>query len=154
MDVVNKESMDEYFSLLHDTLSPHGLLKKPSQIEIVGVPLTLWPPKAVSGKKKETMKLQSCSSCHKRWITIVASAVAASQTINSSNGHLQCCKPKIPHEPNEFYVLSIAFNTELFEGWLVEHFIESSLCPPFVPVTWWAQHSQPATSSTLCNEAW
>ena len=32
MDAVNKETMDQYFSLLYDTLRTQDLLKKPSQI--------------------------------------------------------------------------------------------------------------------------
>ena len=32
MDAVNKETMDQYFSLLYDTLRTHDLLEKPSQI--------------------------------------------------------------------------------------------------------------------------
>ena len=31
-DALNQETIDHYFSLLHDTLSTHGLLDKPSQI--------------------------------------------------------------------------------------------------------------------------
>ena len=30
MDAVNKETMDQYFSLLYDTLRTHDLLEKPS----------------------------------------------------------------------------------------------------------------------------
>ena len=40
--------------------------------------------------------------------------------------------------------MALTRNTELFEGWLVEHFIEKGcLCPPFVLITGWAQHSLP-----------
>ena len=41
MDAMNRETIDHYFSLLHDTLSTNGLLNKPAQIYNVdesGVP--------------------------------------------------------------------------------------------------------------------
>ena len=57
MDAVNKETMDQYFSLLYDTLSTHDLLQKPSQIYNIdesGIPLNPRPSKVVSAKGRKT----------------------------------------------------------------------------------------------------
>ena len=51
MDAMNRETVEHYFSLLHDVLSTHDLLDKPAQIYNVdesGVPLNPSPPKVVS----------------------------------------------------------------------------------------------------------
>ena len=84
MDAVNKETMDQYFSLLYDTLSTHDLLEKPSQIYNVdesGIPLKPRPSNVVSVKGRKTKKVQYRSSGCKWQITIVACANAAGQTI-------------------------------------------------------------------------
>ena len=57
----DKETIDQYFSLLHDTLSAHDLLNKPSQIyneDESGIPLNPRPPKVVSAKGRKTKKVQ------------------------------------------------------------------------------------------------
>ena len=61
MDAINSETIDQYFSLLHDTLSTHGLLDKPAQIYNVdesGVPLNPRPPKVVTAKGRTTKKVR------------------------------------------------------------------------------------------------
>ena len=48
MDAMNRETMDQYFTLLHDTLLTHDLLNKPAQIYNVdesGMPFNPRPPK-------------------------------------------------------------------------------------------------------------
>ena len=60
MDAMNKETIDHYFALLHDTLSTNGLLDKPAQIYNVdesGVPFNPRPPKVVSPKGRQTKKV-------------------------------------------------------------------------------------------------
>ena len=57
MDSINKEAMKNYFSMLKDTLTKHGLLNNPSQIynaDETGMPLDHRPPKIVTarGQKK------------------------------------------------------------------------------------------------------
>ena len=59
MDAVNQETIDQYFSILHDTLSTHGLLNKPAQIYNVdesGLPLSPGPSKVVTAKGRITKK--------------------------------------------------------------------------------------------------
>ena len=53
MDSVNKETMNNYFTMLKDTLTENGLLDNPSQIYNVdetGMPLDHRPPKIVTVK--------------------------------------------------------------------------------------------------------
>ena len=60
MDAVNKETMDQYFSLLYDTLSTHDLLEKPSQIyndDETGILLNPRPLKVISAKGRKTKKV-------------------------------------------------------------------------------------------------
>jgi len=127
----DKETIDQYFSLLHDTLSAHDLLNKPSQIYNVdesGIPLNPRPPKVVSAKGEKTKKVRYRSSGRKGKITIVACANAAGQII----------PPKVIYDavawtkedvPGTKYGLSSNgwINTELFDGWLVEHFLETAV---------------------------
>jgi len=82
MDAVNRETMEQYFALLDDTLTTHGLLNKPSQIYNVdetGVPFNPRPPKVVAAKGKETKKVRYRSSGRKGQITVVGCASAADQ---------------------------------------------------------------------------
>ena len=54
MDYVNKETMTEYFDLLKNVLSEHGLMNLPNQIYNVdetGMPLEHRPPKVVTKKR-------------------------------------------------------------------------------------------------------
>ena len=53
MDAVNRETMNNYFILLHDTLLKNDLLDKPTQVYNVdesGMPFNPRPPKIVSPK--------------------------------------------------------------------------------------------------------
>ena len=153
MDAVNKETMEQYFSLLYDTLSTHDLLEKPSQIYNVdesGIPLNPRPPKVVSAKGRKTKKVRYRSSGHKGQITIVACANAAGQTnpptviYNAVNLNPAWTKEEVPGTK---YGLSSNgwINTELFEGWLVEHFVEKTVFarPLFLLLNRHSTHYQP-----------
>ena len=50
MDAMNQETIDHYFSLLHDTLVTHDLINKPAQIyniDETGIPFNPFPLKIV-----------------------------------------------------------------------------------------------------------
>lgn len=84
MHAINRETLDQYFSLLEDTLTEHDLLDKPSQLYNVdesGVPFNPRPPKIVTAKGRKTKKVRYRTSGRKGQITIVACANAAGQTI-------------------------------------------------------------------------
>ena len=153
MDAVNKETMEQYFSLLYDTLSTHDLLEKPSQIYNVdesGIPLNPRPPKVVSAKGRKTKKVRYRSSGRKGQITIVACANAAGQTIppmviyDAVNLNPAWTKEEVPGTK---YGLSSNgwINTEPFEGWLVEHFVERAVSarPLFSLLDGHSTHYQP-----------
>ena len=73
MDAMDQETIDHYFSLLHDTLVNHDLLNKPAQIYNVdetGIPFNPFPLKIVSTKGKETKKVRNRSSGSKGQITV------------------------------------------------------------------------------------
>ena len=72
MDAMNRETIDHYFALLHNTLTTHNLLDKPSQIYNVdesGVPLNPRPPKVVTSKGRVTKKVRYRTSGCKGQIT-------------------------------------------------------------------------------------
>ena len=153
MDAVNKETIDQYFSLLHDTLSTHGLLNKPSQIYNVdesGMPFNPRPPKVVTAKGRKTKKVRYRSSGRKGQITIVACANAAGQTIppmviyDAAKLNPAWTKDEVPGTK---YGLSSNgwINTDLFEGWLIEHFIENAVSarPLFLLLDGHSTHYQP-----------
>ena len=82
MDAMNQETIDHYFSLLHDTLVTHELLNKPAQIYNVdetGIPFNPFPLNIVSTEGKETKKVRYRSSGSKGQIN-VACVNAAGQT--------------------------------------------------------------------------
>jgi len=127
----DKETIDQYFSLLHDTLSAHDLLNKPSQIYNVdesGIPLNPRPPKVVSAKGRKTKKVQYRSSGRKGQITIVDCANTAGQIIPPMVIYDAAAWTK-EDVPDTKYGLSSNgwINTELFDEWLVEHFLETAL---------------------------
>ena len=80
---MNQETIDHYFSLLHDTLVTHDLLNKPTQIYNVdetGIPFNPFPLKIASTKGKEMKKVRYRSSGSKGQIN-VACVNAAGQCI-------------------------------------------------------------------------
>ena len=73
MDSVNKEIMDNYFSLLKDTLEKYDLLNNPSQIynvDEMDMPLDHRPPKIVTTKGQK--KVRCRTSGNKSQITVIA----------------------------------------------------------------------------------
>ena len=146
MDALNKETMDHYFSLLHETLTEHGLLNKPSQIYNVdesGVPLNPRPPKVITTKGRATKKVRYRTSGRKGQITIVGCANASGQAIppmvifDAARLNPAWTKDEVPGTK---YGLSSNgwINTDLFEAWFVE-----SSCPLFLLLDGHSTHYQP-----------
>jgi hypothetical protein len=135
MDATNKETMDQYFSLLHETLVTHKICDKPAQIYNVdesGVPFNPRPPKIVSAKGRQTKKVRYRTSGRKGQITIVACANAAGQAIPPmvifDAAKLNPARTKDEVPGTKYGVSSNGWiNTDLFEGWFVEHFIENAV---------------------------
>ena len=62
MDSVNKETMDNYFSLLKDMLEEYDLLNNPSQIynvDKMGMPLDHRPPKIVTTRGQRKVRCRT-----------------------------------------------------------------------------------------------
>ena len=64
MDAVNSETMKQYFALLNDVMTEHGLHSNPSQIYNVdetGIPFDPRPPNVVTtkGTKKSAIDSQA-----------------------------------------------------------------------------------------------
>ena len=131
---MNQETIDHYFSLLHDTLVTHDHLDKPAQlynVDETGVPFNPCPPKIVSTNGRETKEVRYRSSGCKGQIT-VACANAAGQFVlpmvifnvvklNPAWTKSEVCEMKYGLSPNGW------INTDLFEGWFIEHFIENAV---------------------------
>ena len=84
MDAMNQETIDHYFTVLHDTLSEHGLLDKPIQIydiDETGIPLNPRPPKVGTTKGRVTKKVRYRTSGRKGQISIVGCPNASGQVI-------------------------------------------------------------------------
>lgn len=133
MNAINKETLDQYFSLVKSVREEHDLLNKPSQIYNVdesGVPLDPRPPNIVAqrGSKKVPCRV----SGKKRQVTIVACANACGQA-NSPMVIFDAQWLNHAWTKGEFpgtrYELSDKgwINTELFEAWLSEHFLEHAV---------------------------
>lgn len=129
MDVINKETLDFYFTSLEDVLKEHDLLDKPQQIYNVdesGVPLDPKPPIIVT--KKGSKKVRYRVTGKKGQVTVVACANACGQAIPPM---VIYDAKKLNHAwtkgefPGTCYGLSDTgwINTDLFEGWLAEHFL-------------------------------
>ncbi len=153
MDAINRETLDQYFSLLHDTLKTHHLLNKPSQLYNVdesGMPFNPRPPKVVSARGRKTKKVRYRTSGKKGQVTIVGCANAAGQTIppmvifDAARLNPVWTRGEVPGTK---YGLSSNgwINTELFEGWLIEHFIENAVSarPLFLLLDGHSTHYQP-----------
>ena len=130
MAAVNQETLAQYFELLKDTLVEHNLLHSPSNIynmDESGIPLDPKAPNIVA--VKGTKKVRYRSSGRKGKVTIVACGNAAGQVIppmvifDAKNLNHAWTENEIPGTK---YGLSDKgwITTELFEGWLVEHFLQ------------------------------
>ena len=85
MDVVNEETISDYFTLLQSVMQEHKILNSPGQIYNVdesGVPLDPKAPNVVA--KTGAKKVWYRSTGRKRQITIVACGSATGQVIPSS----------------------------------------------------------------------
>ena len=153
MDAMNRDTVEHYFSLLHDVLSSHDLLDKPAQLYNVdesGVPLNPRPPKVVSPKGREMKKVRYRCSGRKGQITSVACANAAGQAIppmviyNASKLNPDWTKGEVVGTK---YGLSMNgwINTDLFEAWFMEHFIPNAVSsrPLFLLLDGHSTHYQP-----------
>ena len=82
MDSVNKESINQYFNLLEETMLAHDILKNPNQIynmDETGMPLSPRTPNIVA--KHGQKKVRYRTSGKKEQITIIACTNAAGQAI-------------------------------------------------------------------------
>ena len=99
MDAMNKETIDHYFGLLHDTLSTNGLLDKPAQIYNVdesGVPFNPRPPKVVSPKGRQTKKVRyRCSTTRK------AKCARTDRNCEADFNDSECCVCFVPYEEDQ-----------------------------------------------------
>ena len=130
MDSVNKETMTNYFSMLKDTLTKHGLLNNPSQIyniDETGVPLDHRPPKIVAARGQK--KVRSRSSGNNSQITVIACVSAVGHVIlpfvifDSKGLNYQWTKGEVV---GTRYGLSSTgwVDTDLFKSWLTDHLLK------------------------------
>ena len=152
MAAINHETLMQYFQLLNDTLVEHNLLHSPSQIynmDESGIPLDPKAPNVVA--VKGTKKVRYRSSGRKGQVTIVACGNAAGQVIppmvifDAKNLNHAWTESEIPGTK---YGLSDKgwMTTELFEGWLVEHFLQYavSVRPLLLLLDGYSTHYQPS----------
>ena len=127
MAAVNQQTLMQYFELLKDTLIENNLLNSPSQIHNMdesGMPLDPKAPNVVAVKG-----VRYRSSGKKGQVTIVVCGNAAGQVIppmvifDAKNLNHAWTDKEIPGTK---YGLSDKgwITTDLFEGWLVEHFLQ------------------------------
>ena len=138
MDAMNRETIDHYFMLLHETLTTHGLMDKPSQIYNVdesGVPLNPRPPKIVTTKGRVTKKVRYRTSGRKGQVAVVGCANASGQAI----------PPMIIYGTKYGLSSNGRINTDLFEAWFLEHFLEKAVSarPLFLLLDGHSTHYQP-----------
>ena len=130
MDSVNKETMDNYFLLLKDTLEKYDLLNNPSQlynVDETGMPLDHRPPKIVTTRGQR--KVRCRTSGNKSQITVIACVSAVGQVIppfvifDSKSLNQQWT---IGEVPGSRYGLSSSgwVDTELFKSWLKDHLLK------------------------------
>ena len=67
MDAVNSETMKQYFALLSDVMTEHGLHSNPSNVDETGIPFDPRPPNVVTTKGTKsplpTARLDGESHC-------------------------------------------------------------------------------------------
>jgi hypothetical protein len=152
MDAVNEQTLNQYFDLLEDTLKEHNLLNSPSRIYNVdetGIPLDPRPPNIVT--RRGIKKVRNRVTGRKGQVTVVGCGNAMGQVIPPI---IIFDAKKLNHNwtidevPGTKYGLSDKgwITTELFEGWLIEHFLEYAVpqCPVFLLLDGHSTHYQPA----------
>ena len=133
MDAINKETIDHYFSLLKEVLDTHKLTDHPAQIYNVdesGMPLDFKTPNVVA--ETGSKKVRYRQSGKKGQVTIVACANAVGQTIppmiifDAKNLKHAWTNSEVPG--SKYGVSDKGWiNTDLFEGWLMEHFVVNAV---------------------------
>ena len=126
MDCVNPEAMSQYFDLLNDVLEEYGLKMEPERIyngDETGMPLDHRPPKIVTQRGQEKVRYRTAG-------------IRARLLLSGVFGHavppFVIWDPKsmnkdwsVGEVPGTTYGLSSKgwVDSELFRGWLVDHFI-------------------------------
>ena len=151
MECLNPDTMKQYFDLLKDALEKHGLLDSPAQIYNVdetGMPLDHRPPKIVT--KKGQKKVRYRTSGNKSQITVIGCVSAVGQAIppfvifDAKNLNAEWTEGEVA---GTTYGLSEKgwVDTELFRGWLVDHFLKHAVAarPLFLLLDGHSSHYQP-----------
>ena len=133
MDAINKETIDHYFSLLKEVLDTYKLADNPAQIYNVdesGMQLDFKTPNVVA--ETGSKKVRYHQSGKKGQVTIVACANAVGQAIppmvvfDAKNLKHAWTNNEEPGSKNGVSDKGW-INTDLFEGWLVEHFVVNAV---------------------------
>ena len=150
MDAMNRETIDHYFALLHNTLTTHNLLSQIYNVDESGVPLNPRPPKVVTSKGRVTKKVRYRTSGRKGQIIVVGCANASGQFIPPmiiyDATRLNPAWTKDEVAGTKYGLSSNGWiNTDLFEAWFVEHFLENAVSarPLFLLLDGHSTHYQP-----------
>ena len=143
MDCPNKETMDNYFDLLKDTLVENDLMESPNRIYNVdktGMPLNHSAPKIVTGRGH---KVRYRTLGNKSRITVIGCVSAMGHAIppfvifDSKSLNMEWREGEVP---GTSYGLSNKgwVDTELFRGWLTDHFFEHAVgVRPLLVLLYW-----------------
>ena len=132
MDSVNKESINQYFNLLEETMASHNIQKNPNQIynmDETGMPLSPHTPNIVTQNGHKKVRYRTLGK--KEQITIIACANAAGQAIPPMikfEGKYLNHEWTIGEVPGTIYGMSDKGWTdqELFMFWL-KHFLNHAV---------------------------
>ena len=151
MDCLTKETMDKYFDLLQDTLVENNLMESPNRIYNVdetGMPLNHCAPKIVTSRGHKKVRYKT--SGNKSQITVIGCVSAIGHAIppfvifDSKSLNMEWRKGEIP---GTSYGLSDKgwVDTELFRGWLTDHFLEHAVGarPLLILLDGHSSHCQP-----------
>ena len=151
MDCLTKKTMDIYFELLKDTLVSNNLMESPNQVYNVdetGMPLNHSAPKIITRRGQKKVRYRT--SGNKSQVTIIGCVSATGQAIppfvifDSKSLNMEWRKGEVP---GTSYGLSDKgwVDTELFRGWLTDHFLEHAVGarPLLVLLDGHSSHYQP-----------
>ena len=151
MDCLTKETMDKYFDLLKDTLIENDLMESPNRIynaDETGMPLNHSAPKIVTGRGHKKVRYRT--SGNKSQITVIGCVSATGHAIppfvifDSKSLNMEWREGEVP---GTSYGLSNKgwVDTELFRGWLTDHFLEHAVGvrPLLVLLDGHSSHFQP-----------
>ena len=130
MDCLRKDVMKDYFDKLKKTLEENDLMKNPTQIYNVdetGMPLDHHPPKVITVRRQK--KVRSRTSGNKSQVTVIVCVSATGHALppfvifDAKSLNIEWTKGEVA---GTRYGLSSTgwVDTELFKGWLVEHFLK------------------------------